>query len=79
MKNALRPLFGSIDAFNAPFPSSLKIDAGNIGNNIEALRIAPETKETAAFGEVFRSNALEAARRTQRARHTSLARSRGRL
>jgi hypothetical protein len=44
---------------NPPFPCGVEIDAGDIGKNIEAMGIAPKTKETAALREVFWTNALE--------------------
>lgn len=46
-------------AFNAPFPSRVKFDAGNIGKDIEAFRLTSKTKETAAVGEVLGAAILE--------------------
>ena len=39
--------------------SASTIDARNIGQNIDAVRIPPKTKETAAVGEVLRADTLE--------------------
>jgi hypothetical protein len=45
--------------FNPTFPCGVKVDAGDVGKNIETVRITPKAKETAAVCEVFRANALE--------------------
>jgi hypothetical protein len=46
-------------AFNPAFPCGVKINARQVGENIEASRIASKTKEAAAIGEFFRANAFE--------------------
>jgi hypothetical protein len=46
-------------AFNAPLPGRLKIYAGNLGKNIEAVRIVSKTKETTRLSKFFRPNALK--------------------
>ena len=46
-------------AFYPAFPGGFKIHAWKIGENVEASRIAPETKEAARFGKLLRADVLE--------------------
>jgi hypothetical protein len=46
-------------AFHTPLPCGLKIDAGDVGKNIEATWIASETKEIAALCEILREDTLK--------------------
>jgi hypothetical protein len=46
-------------SFNPALPCGVKINARQVGENIEASRIAPKTKEAAAIGEFLRANAFE--------------------
>ncbi len=45
--------------FNPAFPCRLEIDTRKVGENIEASRIASETKEAAAVREFLRANAFK--------------------
>lgn len=58
-EKCLQPGFWINRRLNTPVPCRVEIDAGNVGKNIEAVRITSKTKETAALREVFRANALE--------------------
>ena len=42
-------------AFNAPPPCGVKIDAGDVGNNINAARVVSEAKKAAAVGKILRA------------------------
>ena len=46
-------------SFNPAFPCGVKINARQVGENIEATRIASKTKEAAAIGEFLRADAFE--------------------
>jgi len=46
-------------AFNPAFPGSLKINARQVGENIEASRIASKTKEAAAVCKFLRTDAFK--------------------
>ncbi len=50
---------GIDDGFDAPFPGGVKIDARNVGKNIETFWVAAKAKETVAIREILRTNALE--------------------
>jgi hypothetical protein len=47
------------DSFNPASPSRIEIDAGNVGKNVEALRIISETEKSASVCEVFWVNVLQ--------------------
>jgi len=55
----LEPALWIDDAFDPPFPGLIEIDAGNIRENIDSMRILSETEETAPLGEVLRSKIPE--------------------
>jgi hypothetical protein len=53
--------------FNAPFPSRIKIDAGNIGKNINASQVVSEANKAAAVGKIPRADVLQGAPNSARA------------
>ncbi len=58
MKKSFQPRISINRGFNPSFPCGVKIDAGDVGKNIDAVRIMSKTEETAAVCEILRANAL---------------------
>jgi hypothetical protein len=58
-KEHLEAAFRVNDASNAPFPCRVKIDARNIGQNINRARVVSEAKKAAAVGKILPADILE--------------------
>ena len=58
-KKRLKAAFRVNHAFHPSLPCRVKIDARNIGKNINTARVVSEAKEAAAVGKILRANVCE--------------------